>query len=78
MHFIDPTLQLKINKLIQEFSVDGESFLEKVILYGFTNYSKEEIYTLFGLDKRDIDLEKMYFGLEDRKELESKIFLSKI
>lgn len=75
MHFIDPTLQLKINKLIQEFSVDGESFLEKVILYGFTHHSKEEIYALFGLDKKDIDLEKMYFGEEDSQVLERKIFL---
>lgn len=75
MHFIDPTLQLKINKLIQEFSVDGVSFLEKVILYGFTNYSKEEINALFGLDKKNIDLEKMYFGEEDSQVLERKIFL---
>lgn len=75
MHLIDPTLLPKINKLIGEFSVEGESFLEKVILYGFTNYSKEEIYALFGLDKKDIDLEKMYFGKEDIKSLERKLFL---
>lgn len=75
MHFIDPTLQLRINKLIQEFSVDGVSFLEKIILYGFTHYSKEEINALFGLDKKDIDLEKMYFGEEDSQVLERKIFL---
>lgn len=75
MHLIDPTLKTRINKLIEEFSVGDVSFLEKIILYGFTHYSKEEIYALFGLDQKDIDLEKMYFGEESDQVLERKIFL---
>ncbi len=75
MHLIDPTLNEKIKKVTDEFSVDGNSFLENMILYSFTNYSHEEVNVLFGFDKKNIDLEKAYFGYEDAKTIGSKKFV---
>lgn len=61
MNKIDPSLNYRLKKMISEFSVDEESFMEKIILYGFTDFNEEAIWAMFGLNKKDINLETMYF-----------------
>jgi len=74
MNYLDPSMRAKINKVIYEFSIGGHSFLETILLYSFTNYSYEEVDALFGLDKKEIDLEQTYFGDQNAKMIGSKIF----
>ncbi len=75
MKLIDPSCVARIHTLIEEFSIDGDSFLEKIFLYGFQNFSREEVYALFALEKKDTDLLKIYFGnIAHPKRLEKDIF----
>lgn len=76
MNVLDPGVREKLNCVMDEFSVEGQSFLETILLYGFTNYSQEEIRALFGIDKKEIDLERVYFSYEDSKVIEKKLFIS--
>lgn len=74
MNLLDPSMRAKINQVIDEFSVGGRSFLETILLYGFTNYSYKEVDALFGLDKKGFDLEQAYFLDKNVKMIGSKIF----
>ncbi len=65
MNRIDPSLHEKIDRLIQEFSVDGSSFMKKIIIYGFHNYTKEEIRELFGINKNYVDFVDFYFNFQN-------------
>lgn len=73
-HLMDPSVIKKIKNIINEFSINGESFLEKIILYGTHHYSEEEISVLFGLNKKNSTLEEMYFGKEEDCSLMRTLF----
>lgn len=73
MNFLDPSMREKLNKIIAEFSIKDNSFIEMILLYSFTNFSREEVKALFGLDEK-FDLRKTYFECEDGKTIGSKIF----
>lgn len=46
----------KIKSLIEKFT-----FLEKIFIYSFNNFSNKEIYALFGLNKDKYTLDNFYF-----------------
>lgn len=73
MNLIDPTLNEKILRLLEEFSINGNSILERLFLYAFHHYTNEEMYALFKINKKDINLENFYFEKMKAKTLK-KIF----
>lgn len=57
----------KIKSLIEKFT-----FLEKIFIYSFNNFSNKEIYALFGLNKDKYTLDDFYF--DKGKSLVKNIF----
>ena len=73
MNIIDKSHIERINRLIKEFSIDGESFLKKILIYGYTNYSEDMIYSMFKLDKGNIDLYRTYFEDNNNQKILKKL-----
>lgn len=61
MHLIDSQCSEKIHQLVKEFSVGNRSILEKILIYGFNNYSEEEFYALFRIWKNNRSLDNICF-----------------
>lgn len=57
----DPTMYERIHRLMEEFSIDGSSFMEKILILGFENYNNEEVQALFKINKDNYDLKRIYF-----------------
>lgn len=75
MHLIDSQCTEKIHQLIREFSVENNSFLEKILVYGFNNYSEEEFYALFRIGKNNRNLDDICFKGNCAKSFGRKLFI---
>lgn len=75
MYLIDSQCTEKIHQLIREFSVENNSFLEKILVYGFNNYSEEEFYALFRISKNNRSLDDICFKGNRAKSFGKKLFI---